>query len=358
MSEISSGADEMLPEDYPGRIVAFPEGIEHLVFAMFGMQGKSEEAANPHRKALCQLFELPDGPGNVERSHYVDPQGYHCDVFMTYWAGRDAFERWVHSETVTDWWASLSTDPSNDVGVWREVLSPHKDRFNYAAGVEEKAGSAAILPLEPCNKFGYWGSYRDRLPGSKVDDFQSPYETMPEPVLRETKGKRILISTPDNMCFIREGQGWDRCEPEERRVWKTMMEKVVEHWVAFLRDRPSETGCMSIRFCREQDLVTGVEREKQSQFGFLLSLGHIEQAARTQKCHLAVRSKFIDMYTEPKFQPQMHIWVEEHVLKSDEVDAQYVNCHPKTGLLPYFDATEIPADRGVRLGQKVEQLAR
>lgn len=350
MSETRTEADEMLPEDYPGRIVKFPDDVNHLTFAMFGIQAKEPGVAEPYRRALCELFKLTDGPGNMERSHYVDPQGYHCDVFMTYWVGREAFQRWVRSAPVAAWWASLPTDADSGIGFWREVLSPHKDRFNYAAGVEEKAGAAALLPLEPCNKFGYWGSYRDRLPASKTDDFASPYQAMPEPVLRETQGKRIAISTPDNICFIREGQGWDRCGPEERKIWKNMMEKVVEHWVDFLRDRPAETGCASIRFCREQDIATGADREKQSQFGFLLSLGHIEQAARTQKCHLAVRSKFIDMYTKPTFQPQMHIWVEVHVLKHDEIDAQYVNCHPRTGLLPYFEAAEVGPERGVLLG--------
>lgn len=346
----STPNEEMLPESYPGRIVKFPSEVSHLVFAMFGVQAKNSESAEAYRQKLSALFKLENGPGNVERSHYIDPQGFHCDVFMTYWVGRNSFNQWVNSESVTMWWASLPVDPDSDIGFWREVLSPHKDRFNYAAGVEEKAGAAALLPLEPCKKFGYWGSYRDRLPASVVDNFESPFKVMPEPVIRESKGKRIVVSTPDNICFIREGQGWDRCGPDERSIWKNMMEKVVGHWIDFLAEKPAETGCASIRFCREQDLVTGVDREKQSQFGFLLSLGHIEQAARTQKCHLAVRSKFIDMYTEPKFEPQMHVWVEVHVLKHNELDAQYVNCHGRTGLMPYFESIEVGPDHGVRIG--------
>jgi hypothetical protein len=345
--DLKALAKEVLPEDYPGKIVAFPDDVTHLVSVMFGFQARQAEKAEPHRGALRELFALPDGPGWVERAHYVDTEGYHCDILLAYWVGREAFQRWNNSAAVSGWWAALPLDPASDVGVWREVMSAYKDRFQYAAGTEEKASAAALLPMVGSKKFGYWGSYRDRLPASRSDNFASPYKAMPDQVERETKGKRIRIATPDNICFIREGQGWERCLEEERAIWSDKMEKVVEQWVQALQENPKETGGLSIRFCREQNVETGVERGKQSQFGFLLSLGHIEKAARTHATHLCVRSSFIDMYTEPKFSPQMHVWVEVQVLKKDELDAQYVNCHPKTGLLPYFEAIEVPPNRGV-----------
>lgn len=103
---------------------------------------------------------------------------------------------------------------------------------------------------------------------------------------------------------MRVGQGWERCLEQERAIWSDKMEKVVEQWVQALQENPKETGGLSIRFCREQNVETGVERGEQSQFGFLLSLGHIERAARPHATHLCVRSSFIDMYTEPKFSPR------------------------------------------------------
>lgn len=345
--DLKALAKEALPEDYPGKIVAFPEGVTHLVSVMFGFQAREAGNATAHREALQALFPIQDGPGWVERAHYVDAEGYHCDILLAYWVGRDGFQRWNNSAQVSAWWATLPTDPSSDVGFWREVMSAYKDRFQYAAGTEEKASAAALLPMVGSKKFGYWGSYRDRFPASRTDNFASAYKEMPDPLQRETKGKRIRVATPDNICFIREGQGWERALEAERSIWTDKMEKVVDQWVEALQKTPKETGGLSIRFCREQNVETGVEREKQSQFGFLLSLAHIEKAARTHATHLCVRSSFIDMYTEPKFQPQMHIWVEVQILKKDELDAQYVNCHAKTGLLPYFEAAEVPADRGV-----------
>ncbi len=67
------------------------------------------------------------------------------------------------------------------------------------------------------------------------------------------------------------------------------------------------------------------------------SLGHIEHAARTQPTHLAVRDTFLKMHADMSFEPQMHIWVEVFVLKADELQTEYVNCHSRTGLLPYFE---------------------
>lgn len=80
---------------------------------------------------------------------------------------------------------------------------------------------------------------------------------------------------------------------------------------------------------------------RRTQLAFLLSLSHIEHAARTDPAHLAVHGAFIKMYTKPKFEPQMHVWVEIGVMKSTEVMTEYVNCHPQTGLLPYFDVADI-----------------
>lgn len=69
-------------------------------------------------------------------------------------------------------------------------------------------------------------------------------------VVRQTLVRRLRVETPDNLCFIREGQAWDKAEAEERRVWQGKMAWVVERWVGTLRDKPEETACFSPRFCQ------------------------------------------------------------------------------------------------------------
>ena len=81
--------------------------------------------------------------------------------------------------------------------------------------------------------------------------------------------------------------------------------------------------------------------DRRTQIAFLLSLSHIEQAARTDPAHLAVHGAFVKMYAQPTFTPRMHVWVEIGVMKSDEIETQYVNCHPMTGLLPFFPMVDI-----------------
>jgi hypothetical protein len=89
------------------------------------------------------------------------------------------------------------------------------------------------------------------------------------------------------------------------------------------------------------DVETGAERDRQSQLVFMLSLDRIEQAARTQRVHLAVKDTFLGLYTEPKFEPRLHVWAEAFILRNGELETEYVNCHPRTGLLPYFESRPV-----------------
>jgi hypothetical protein len=273
----------------------------------------------------------------LERLHYRDAQGCHCDVFLGGWLDAEGYRAWFATPEVAAWWRALPCAAGSEIGVWREVMTPHKDYFQYGAGVEEVAGFASLGTVVPSDKFGYWGGYRDRIPASAHDKLLTPLDRTPEPVPRETRGLRLSVIIPDNLCFIREGQGWDRAGPAERAVWTERMESVVDAWIAYLTDHPAETGCLSLRFCREQDVETGADRARQSQVAFLLSLRHIERAARTAHTHLAVKDTLMGIYKAPPFEPTMHIWVETFILKQDDLETEYVNCHPATGLLPYFE---------------------
>ena len=336
MSEVVEG----VPEDYPGRVVAFPDGVSHLIFAMIGIQSPHAAEREQFASKIVALCDTSGGPGRVERCAFIDNAGVPCEMILTYAIDREAHRSWWHSEPVQSWWASCVDKANADTGYWREILSTDKDRFNYAAGVEDKVGSAAVLPLAPSKTFGYWGSYRDRLPASKEDSFDSKFSDVPPILSQQTKGRRVSVSIPDNLCLIREGQAWGNCSPEEKTVWDEQMAAVVDEWVGFLASDPHVTGCLSVRQCNELELDGGAQ-PKQCQIAFLLSLGHIEHAARTHIAHLAVHKAFVKMYREPSFDPKMHVWVEVHILKKDDLDTEYVNCHEKTGLIPFFPATEL-----------------
>jgi len=333
---MSNDADGV-PDDYPGRVVAFPGGVSHLVFGMYGIQSPD---ANLRRKFISELSahcENSGGPERIELCHFTDGADNVCDMLLTYATNSDKHRTWWQSNSVKQWWQQLNTSADSDTGYWREVLHTDKDRFNYAAGVDDKVASAAILPLTPSATFGYWGSYRDRLPASKKDTFESEYDSAPAIKEHLTKGRRLSAIIPDNLCLIREGQGWGKCGPEEKAVWDEQMAAVVDEWVGFLASDPQVTGCLSVRKCEERDIPNGAAQAKQCQIAFLLSLGHIEHAARTHIAHLAVHKAFVKMYREPTFDPKMHVWVEVHVLKKGDLETEYANCHNQTGLLPFFE---------------------
>ncbi|AUT65056.1 phenylacetaldoxime dehydratase family protein [Paraburkholderia terrae] len=349
--EKADAAVKAPPAESPGRMVEVPEDVSHVVFALYGFQARRPEAAKQYMDQLRRLFAETQGPNQVERAHYIDSDGYHCDVLMAYWIGREEFKKWSDTASVVMWWAGLPADPASDVGFWREVMCTPKERFQHSTFIDKKAAIALLLPLVRSPHFGYTGSGRDRYAASKYDDFETPYADVPDAVVRASKGKRIRISIPDNIYFTREGQNWDSAVEADRAMWRESMEPVIGQWVEALQHEPKTTGSLSMRPCREQDLESGAEIERQSQFGFVISRRHIEHAARTHPTHLSLlkswrafsndvaeraRSGGIDSW--------VHIWVEGHILKKDELDAQYVNCHPRTGLLPYFVATEVAPD--------------
>ncbi|MGE0860286.1 MAG: phenylacetaldoxime dehydratase family protein [Gammaproteobacteria bacterium] len=325
--------------EVPWRAARLPPGVDRVSHAIFGVQAQDAEAGMGRAAELRALLALADGPGHQEAMRYVDPEGLHCEVLLAYWLDAAMYQRWRASPAVDAWWRALPRDAA--VGVWCEAMSVPLTRFQYGAGNDRIAGMVTLTGVEPSTKFGYWGGYRDRIPASVEDKFLSPVQQVPTPIVRETRGRRLRVQTPDNLCYLREGQSWDEAGNEEREVWQREMDATVADWVATLADQPERTGCLSVRFCREWDPARDSARERQSQVVFALSLHHIERAARTIPTHLAVKDSFLRMHEIANFEPRMHVWVEMFILKRGELVAEYVNCHPRTGLLPYFEAVEV-----------------
>lgn len=335
--DVSSG----VPESYPGRVNKFPPHGEHLVYAIYGIQSKKPELAGKYAADLVGLLSAEGGAQQVERGAHKDRQGFYTEIVMGYWLNKAPYYEFARQEEFSAWWGNLPSDADSDVGFFKEVLLTQKDYFHYAAGTEDRVASAAVLELQGSDKFGYWGAYRDRLPASIEDKFLPAYEVMPEPLMQETKGKRLSVNLPENICFIREGQGFGNCDEREKQIWDKQMASRIDTWIDYLGKAPEKTGCISIRDCIESDIQTNLPNLRQSQNAFLLSLSHIERAARTVCQHLDVRSAFIDMFSDPNFTPAMHVWVEVHILKQGDMEVEYVNCHPETGFLRFFEAVTV-----------------
>lgn len=322
---------------HAGRVTRFPDGMSEVVLALFGFQDRDAGTAAAARLELRALFDGEHGCTHREAAGQVDRFDIANELLLGYWMGEDDYRAWWGRPDVRRFWARAGR---GDTGVWREVMITAADRHQYASGQEYPAGPSAFLPLEPCEAFGFKGSYRARM--QSTDDLTSPVRVLPEPVERDSRGRRLTVTLPDNVCFIREGQAWDLSGEQERAIWDTHMLPVIDDWVATLRDNPVRTGCISVRDCREQDL-DGHPIDRRSQFAFLLSLGHIEQAAWTDPAHLRLMKAFKDMHADLSFPPRMNIWVEVHIPEPGGIQAEYLNCYPHTGFLPFFPTNPSPA---------------
>jgi len=78
----------------------------------------------------------------------------------------------VHGPAVAAFWAALP----DDAGWFREVFSLPAARVMFMTATHEPNGFAHLGDLVPLTeKFGYWGSYRERLnEGAPGDAFKSP----------------------------------------------------------------------------------------------------------------------------------------------------------------------------------------
>lgn len=325
-------------EDYPGKVTQFPNPDVNLVLTILGFQAREGADAEHARQEILTLISGDHAPDVVEFARESDKHGFESRMAFLYWATENEHESWWGREDVHGWWQSLAV--GGPVGTWREMMATSAGRHQYATGQTAPAGPSHFLPLTPSPHFGFKGAYRARLSDSSFDDLANEVPHLNTPVPADSQGKRVVVDLPRNVCFIREGQTWDYCSEDELKVWNEHMNPVIGDWVETLRTDPAGTGCISIRDCIEQD-TQGNDVERRSEIAFLLSLGHIEQAARKNPAHLKLMKVFTDMYATAAFTPQMNIWVEVHVPAENKLTAEYVNCHGFTGFLPFFPVKEL-----------------
>ena len=339
-SHTSTPSRYVLDEDFsdsPGR----EADVGQIVFAQFGVQGPKADSGEQFIKDLRRLFSLEHGPRRIERCHHWDAAGCHEDILMAYWMETDEYGKWLELPDVSSWWSNLPL--TGELGYWREVLSPDTDRFGFLGfGLNEKrrVGCIHAVRSKATEKFGYWGGYRDRFTASKVDKFEPEFalSKLP-PQLGETRGRRVQRSATEKHMFRPRRRETTHVSPQEREGWEKRVKPVFDKWIAYLRDNPSLSGAVCLRDTMEQNIDTGADYEKHNTLIYFVSLRHMERAARTQPSHVALYNSYMGMMTDlgaASVIPEMMIWAEAHIVSRESVEAEYVNCHNRTGLMPYF----------------------
>lgn len=334
-----------MPPDWkppaPAWSASFTQQTTPVVMAYFGTQfGASDREQHP---SLMQEFLLSaDAPDNIESASFVDRSAQRNLISSAYWTDPARYEQWKKNSGFENWWNDHSRLEDRR-GYYREVLTvPHsrfETIFSYRCqvGVANTGGCPVVGPIREHN---YWGSMRDRIEASASDDLLSTYgERLSRLGSTETAGRRLCVKVPENLAVIRSGQDWSDCEGAELSQYNDSVRPALLEGMTFLRDHPDETGCCDLRYAEETG-VDGLPLNKTFGLGYFLTLGHLEKWAATHPTHLAIFSKFLTMAREHGADLKLKLWHEVSVLPATGQVFEYVNCHPGTGLLPYFPSEE------------------
>ena len=311
-------------------------GIKEIIFAQIGVQSGQ---ANPH--AFYVIAQTLGNANHVDRAFFEDGQGVRNDVLLAYWDSTERYAAWLESPAVKAWREQLE----EGVGKWLEVAKiPLRFLETLYATENHEAGMSHFATAMPMtDEHGYWGAMRDRIAAAETDVLSPalPDWVLAEPRQHETRAKRLRVKAPDNLCFVRDTQDWSDCQGEERATYLDSVAPVLAEGVRFLCGTPLESGCCVGRFLRECDLKTGAPLERTCMAAYFLSLGHLERWAKTHPSHLAIFDSFMKMVQKYNFQISLKLWHEVWVVPGNNLHLEYTNCHPATGLLPWFEVEEL-----------------
>lgn len=311
-----------------------------VVMGYFGTQLETRDYGRSLPRML-DFFYRSDAPYNLEHGRFIDRTGNYNLISSAYWTDPATYDRWKDQSGFEAWWNDPARS-SDHQGHFREILTVPPNRFETIFSRDTLVGVAktGCPVVGPIREHNYWGSMRDRIQASADEDLLSLHgEHLPRPRSAMTVGRRLRVIVPENLAVIRSGQDWTECAESELAEYDASVRPALVEGMSFLRDHPSETGCCDLRFA-EETTRTGAPSKKTFGLGYFLTLGHLEKWAATHPTHLTIFSKFLTMAREYGSSLRLKLWHEVSVLPATGQVFEYVNCHPETGLLPYFRSEE------------------
>ena len=313
-------------------------GSPSLAVAYCGVQSHTGDIADAEA-AFALVRSGSDSPDHVERGRFKDVAGIVNQIFVCYWRDSGAYARFAEQSAFARW---LTEDAllTSDVGVWFEAFCIPMRRFETLFSSESPAGAARVTaePMTgPINEHGYWGGMRDRIPASDTHDLSSPLNGAPRTVGRtETRGRRLVLAAPENLCLIRSAQDWSSCRGDERNSYLSDVHPVLTKGMKFLMENPFETGCLTCRLI-EQLTDNGEAEDKSFGMAYFLDLAHLEAWSKSHPTHLAIFDSFMALAQRLGNAITLRLWHEVAALPVDGARLEYINCHRRTGLLPFLE---------------------
>lgn len=321
---------------YPAWSARAPQAVGQVVMGIFGVQSRGREMQGRACAALMQIargFALPDGPGHHDLAHHVDAEGHDNMVAIAYWDDPACFERWCATPEIDGWWRSEQR-LADGIGYFREIALPCAEHYETLFNTPDRLEGVGVVMggiSGDIQEHAYWGSMRDRIPLSQSDPM-APAGTRTLLTGGAAPGRRVQVAGHENVALIRSGQEWTDTEGRERLLYLEEIEPVLREGMDFLRDQGLPIGCYSNRYMQHLD-ATGAPLQKSFGLSFWRSLADMERWAESHPTHVAIFGSFMRYVQALNFQLQLRVYHEVSVLKPDEQRYEYINCHPRTGLL-------------------------
>lgn len=312
-----------------------------MALAQMAVQFAPGDPAGPTAVAeLAATLTLPSGPRRHDVVEERDADGFVNRVVLAYWDDVAAYDRWAAQPAVRALWEDADPAAMGEVGRWRELASVAPERVETLHSSGERGGdqgAARLSSIAPTDVHEYPGGARDRMPIAREDPLDSPLgDALPPARLADTRGRRIVVTPPSNVCFIRTAQDWSSCGPAERARYLEHVEPTLRRGAAYLAGAPAESGCVSARFARE--LGDGdAARDHSCVLAWFLSLAHLERWTHAHPTHQAILGEFFALVEQGGGQIELALWHEVFTLPAGAARLEYLNCHPCTGFLPFFD---------------------
>lgn len=321
---------------YPCWVARADASVKQVVMGYFGVQSLGKDKQGKACAALVKItasFGLPDGPGHHDLTHYVDAEGYDNMIAIAYWNDPAAFARWNATSEIDTWWNSAER-LQDGLGYFREIASPRIEHYETMFNTPDRLEGVGVVMGSvsgDIQEHSYWGSARDRIPLSQTDAMR-PSGALTVSAGRPGLGSRVRIAGHENVAMIRSGQEWTETEDKERELYLKDMEPVLREGMDFLRDAGTSIGCYSNRYMRHLD-AAGKPTEKSFGLSYWNSLADMERWSESHPTHVAIFGTFMRIVQELQFQLKLRVYHEVTVLKPDEQEYEYINCHAKTGLM-------------------------
>lgn len=320
-----------VPDDYqppyPSFVARYKPGVNRVVMAYFGLQyrGTASAAATDALADIAARFAAEGGPSHWDRAQYVDQAGYENVVSVAYWDDIARFDRWF--APAREAWTGTQRE---GIGTFIEVLRPtvawHETLFSSLGRPEGVAAIAGGMSGE-VQEHAYWGGMRDRIPLSQTDPMLPGGN--PE-LIRD--GARLRVQAHDNLCLIRSGQDWSDTETSERKLYLDDVEPVLREGMDFLRDDGLGIGCYANRYMRVL-AAGGDASEKSYGQSWWKSLAALERWAESHPTHVRIFGAAMKYLSTLGPSAKLRLYHEVTVAAADEQFFEYLNCHPRTGML-------------------------